>query len=349
MFQSKKPYYRAYIKDRLSLSDPIILGLRVLEFTIKRDALKKANSTFKVDSMPSAVTEGDILILMDAYGSKIYTGVIVRIEDSVIECNQILSLFDDKYLYSVENKMTIEESLATMIETQFRGNEDPVIKSIFYPFKVQYTAGKQQQLPSQEEKYIFNPETFFYDVFNTYGILVDIVIPFEKAQPVIEIKTNTSSKIKMIDNTVYTPTMMPTVEVYEVNKLIVYSDISGSYRGTWFGSRNGITKDPNELTRYNITKTNIVFSDDSMDTIIAGNLRDDMYNHKLEIEMIVNNLYKFEEMSLGQEFDVWIKNRYYNTILTGYEFNKEANKEVQTIKLIFGKVRTKASQRWNIQ
>jgi len=349
MLQSKKPYDRIYVKSRLAIQDTVILSLRALEYTVRRDALKKALSTFKVDRVPSAISIGDLLILMDAYGVKLYTGIIVRMENNFIECQQIMSLFDDNYLYQIENKATIEETVAHLIETQFQKNQDPIIKAIFSPFQIRFQAGKKQILPSVEEKTIINLEAFLYQLFDDYGILVECFIPFEKAQPTLEIKTDTRPKIKMIDNTVYTPIMLPTEEVYEINKLMVYSDETKEFRGTWFGSRNGITDDPNELTRYAVVKTNIEFSDDPIENLIANHLKDDMYNHKLEIEMIINNLYKFEEMSLGQRFDIWINNRYYKTILTGYEFVKEANEKIKSVKLIFGKVRTKASQRWNVQ
>lgn len=349
MSQYKDGYYRIYVKGRLSLDDSIILSVRTLEFTIKRDALKNATSTFVVEGVPRAITEGDILILMNSYGTKMYTGVIVRVENNVIECNQMLSLFNDNYKYAIENKSTIEQSIASMLETQFKKNEDPIIKSLFNPFKIDCVAGKKQKLPSQEEKYVCNLENFFYSLFDNYDVLLDFNIPFEKNVPMITIKTNNAVKIKLIDNTIYTPVLMPTTEVYETNKLIIY-DEDGKYRGSYYGSRNGITTNPKELTRWNVVKTNVVFSNDDLDVIKAQNLKEDMYNHKLEIEMIMDNkLYKFDEMSLGQEFDVWIKNRYYNTILTGYEFSKDKDEQIKTVNLIFGKVRTKASQRWNIQ
>ncbi len=349
MSQYKKGYYRVYVKNRLGLNNSVILSLRVLEFTVKRDALKSATSSFVVEGIPRAINEGDVLILMDPYGLKMYTGVIVRVENRVIECTQIMSLFNDNYKYDITNKVTIEETIANMIETQFKVNDDPMIKALFKPFRIEYSGSEVQKLPIQEPKYVCNLESFFYKLFDDYGILIDFVIPFEKETPKIIIKTNTTLKIKMIDNTIYTPIMMPTTEVYEINKLIVYGE-DGEYRGSYYGSRNGVTNNSEELTRYSVVKTNIVFSKDEIESIKTQNLKDDMYNHKLEIEMILDNkLYKFEEMSLGQEFDVWIKNRYYNTILTGYEFSKSANEDVKTVNLIFGKVRTKASQRWNVK
>lgn len=349
MSQFKKGYYRIYIKNRLMLGDTVTLGLRALEFTVKRDVLNSATSSFVVEGIPSAVSVGDVLILMTPYGLMMYTGVIVRLSNNVIECSQAMSLFNDNYKLEIANKETIEESIAHMLETKLKGNDDPMIKKLFTPFKIRYTAGTHLQLPTQEPKKIYNLETFFYKLFDDYGILVDFKVPFEKKQAEINIEINTKEKIKMIDNTIYTPTMLPTTEVYEVNKLIVYSE-DEEYRGTFYGSRNGITDNCEELTRYAVVKTNIIFSNDNIDSIKTQNLKDDMYNHKLEIEMIMDNrLYKFEDMTLGQEFDIWIRNKYYNTILTGYEFTKDKDDDVKTVNLIFGKVRTKASNRWNIK
>lgn len=343
--------YRAYIHDRFNLNLEIKGSARVDEFSIKRDALTRANSSFSLDKIPNSTNEGDILTLMDNYGTTLYQGVIIRIEANVVETSQMLSIFNDQFKYDVVNKASIEQTIADHITSKLAINTDPLISEVFNKFNVTYVPLNTSQLPTRAGDYTHNLEEFMYSIFDNYDVQLFFNIPFTASAPTLEVRKVTKEKIKLIDNTVYLPGFFPVTEIYETNKLEVYhtEEFAYAYRGTWFGSKNGITTDPNELTRLSKIKTNIAFSDDPIPIILAQNLRTNMFNHKVEIDFILNNkLYDFWNFELGQSFEVWYNGDFYDTILTGYEMEKIIDNNVSNVKLIFGKVRTKASQRWNI-
>lgn len=342
---------RGFFHDRFSLQESIVGSSRVYEYSIKRDVLARTNSTFTLDKAPMSVDEGDVFSLYDQFGKAIYQGVIIRIEKNIIECSQMMSLFNDNYLYNISNLATIEQTIANLINSQFKVNADPLIEEVFNKFLVTYVAGNSSTLASQKPDYVVNLEDFFYSMFDKYDVRLFFDVPFGVSTPTIQVKQVNLPKLKLIDNTVYLPAFAPVTEVYETNKIIVYATEANNYayRETWYASKNGITNNANELTRLAEIKTNIIFSDDDISIIKAQNLRNQMYNHKISVDMILNNrLYDFWAMELGQKMEIWYNGDFYDTILTGYELEKADGESLDTVRLIFGKVRTKASQRWNI-
>lgn len=110
--------YRVFIKDCLNLVSEPIANEICTSFSIERDLMGNATSDFTLLSMSGNIKEGDILGLVDPYGSIIYTGVIKSIGES-IQCNQMLAIFDDNWKWHDPSDTTIEGKLQSIITSDF--------------------------------------------------------------------------------------------------------------------------------------------------------------------------------------------------------------------------------------
>lgn len=338
--------YRAFIKDRTDIGGYSIgsSDLRITAFTIKVDALNKAVSTITVMNVPPVVKEGDILCVYSPQGKTIYQGVITKLSGT-IQCDQIESLFDDNWLWNDPKMDILEENIKNVIETDFKNSDDPILRKIFQ-FDIKTISSTKIKLPSQEPNYVKNFSTLIYELFDKYNIRFIFDIEFTPKQPVLKIGTEDSTRIKFSNNVNSVLNINRVTEIYETNKLIIYSE-EGVHRATFYGTRSGITDNPNQLDRFSKIKTNYVFSDDEFNIIKAQNLRNQMYNHEIKVEMVLDNkIYDFWSFKLGQEFDIFVGRDYFNTILTGYELRYK-NGSMDTVSLTFGKVRTKLEDKLN--
>lgn len=91
--------YRCFVKDRLHLSDPPKAFYRTDEFDVKYDLLTVANSDIQVNKKVEDVENGDLIVVYDPYGTKIYQGVVTAIEDKTIRTSQMQSLFKGEWIY----------------------------------------------------------------------------------------------------------------------------------------------------------------------------------------------------------------------------------------------------------
>lgn len=345
MLQYNEKYnnYRLFFKNLTdiegkSLSSP---QLRVRNFTVRRDLLTKQTSSFEVLQMPTAIQSGDIVGMYDAYGTIVYLGIVNQIKDNTIDAEQIIGIFDDTWLWNNPRETTIEETIKTILTNDFQNNRDTLMQTIFGGFDIQTTSSTQLTLESQEEHYTINFMSFLYDIYEKYNIIVSIDIPFEQDTPVIRIGKPNYKKLQIGNNTYVFRNFEITTETFETNKLVVYSEEDGTYRGSWFTTTSGITDNPSALNRVQRIKTNIVFSDDDLNILKASSLRNQIFNHRIECDLVIQNkLLNFDLLKLGQEVDVYFNGDYYNTVLTGYSMTMSDGKENEVIHLTFGLVRT---------
>lgn len=335
--------YRLFFKNLTdiegrSLSSP---QLRVKNFSVKRDILTKQTSSFEVLQMPNAVLNGDIVGMYDSYGSIVFLGVVTEIKDNNVYAEQIIGIFDDNWLWNNPREASIEETLKTIIENDFQNNRDTLMSSIFSSFDITTTSTTNLTLQSQEEHYVTNFMSFLYDVYEKYGILININIPFEQETPTISIGKPNYRKLQIGNNTYAFRNFNIVNEVFETNKLVVYGEENGQYRGEWFTTTSGITDNPSALNRIQRIKTNIIFSDDDLNILKASSLRNQIFNHRIECDLVVENkLLNFDLLKLGQEVDLYYNGDYYNTILTGYQLDMSDGRPSEVIHLTFGLVRT---------
>lgn len=346
--------YRGFIKEIYNLTGLPIgnSDLRILDSSIKRDILTKASSSFEVIGAPDEAKNGHIFGCYDDYGKIRYLGVITNIETkehtAVIQTDQIVSIFDDNWLWRNPELETIELSVKSIIENDFAINRDSMVSTIFSQFDILVSGeGTYLSLGTQNDHYVKNFMNFIFELYENYQILVDIQVYYKNQRPTIIISKPAFETIKLIDNNNVLKNINVMKETYETNKLVLY-DLDGGYRGTWFGTETGITDDDDYTNRLPKIKTNIVFSDDDAEDVKAQNLRSQMYNHKIEVELVLaNKLYDFDSFNLGQTFLIRYEGKDYESVLTGYELKIDRDGISETVKLIFGIVRVSLVDKLN--
>ena len=335
--------YRLFFKkltdiDGKSISSP---QLRVKSFRLERDLLKKTNSNFEVLEVPMAIENGDVVGMYDPYGTILFLGIVSYVGNTNIEAYQIYDIFDDSWLWHNPRLTTIEETLKSIIQTDYQQNYDTLMQTIYGVFNLDTISSTNQKLATEEDRYVTTFSSYLYDVYEKYGIQLLFDIPYTENTPNIDIGIPTYKKLTLSNNTHIFRNFDVTTNVYETNKLIVYGEETGEYRETWYATTTGITDNPSALNRLQKIKTNIVFSDDDMSILKASSLRNQMYNHEITLDRVLNNnLLSFDDLNLGCETDIYYNGEYYNTLLTGYTLNCGENQRLETISLKFGLVRT---------
>lgn len=335
--------YRGFIKDITNLAGQSLGSpeLRILNLSINRDILSKATSEFEVINIPDAAQEGNVFGVYDDYGTTVYLGVINSINGNVIQCDQIISIFNDNWLWSDPKVATIEETLVQIIQNDFQTNRDEMVKTIFSQFDiVAGTTSVALQLPTQDENYVVNFMQFIFELYESYEILFDINISFNEVRPTITIFKPSFNTIKLGNNTNAVRNFDITTETFETNKIVVYSKDGETFRGEWYGTTSGITQDSTDLNRLPKINTKFIFSDDEDGDIVGEYLAEEMYNHKINVELVLGNkLYDFDTFKLGQVFDIFYNDKYYNSVLTGYKIQVDNEGKADVATLVFGKVR----------
>lgn len=225
--------YSVFVKNNNNLSGRSISGpdLRVTSGTIKKDALTKATSQIEVLGVPSAVRIGDVMGVVDEYGQIVYTGVIKDIDNNRITANQILALFDDKWLYDFDNGLSIEEGIKKVIEDDYQSSYDYLLSQIFSPFTISVLTDTYFSLEEEKEKATKNFMSFLYDLYESYGIMVDITVPFESIRPSISIGVPSYFKLKLGNDTSVLRNFVITKRVQDKNKLVIYGNAEDTYLG----------------------------------------------------------------------------------------------------------------------
>lgn len=335
--------YRLFFKKLTDIGGMAISSpqLRIRTFNLSRDLLKKTSSTFNVLEIPTAIEVGDIVGLYDEYGTVIYYGVVDSLETNSVKTNQILDIFDDNWLWHNPRLATIEQSIVSIISTDYQNSYDTLMSTIYGAFALNTISSTSQTLQSQDDRYVVSFANFLYDLYEKYSIQLLFNIPYEAQAPSINIGIPVYNKLTIGNNAEIFRNFSIQTNVYETNKLVIYSEETGQYRDTWYGTTSGITDDPSALNRLQKIKTNIEYSDDDINILKASSLRNQMYNHEISCDLVYNNrLLRFEDLRLGQETDLYYNSDYYNTVLTGYSINVNENDDISTISLKFGLVRT---------
>ena len=340
--------FRVFIKDALDLDDLPIASSVCLAFSITKDLLSVATSSFRLLDIPTNIKEGDVLGLVDPYGTIIYTGVINSISDT-IQCRDITAIFNDQWKWwDPTGKTTIETKLKKIIEDDFVGSSDPMVADRF-PFTVTATSTTSAGFETQEDTTVLDFQAFLMQAYDLYGIKTEIAIPYGTGTPTIDLKKATHASIKVGNNVLPVQNMTPLTEVFETNKLVIYTDDGLTLRGTYYATTGGVTTSSSSPLRPPVTKTKYIFNtDDALVDIVKANLQDQIYNHKITFDLLLNNgLYDFYTWELGMPLEIWYNGAYYSTIFTKYNLRKEINTDVAAVSITCGKVRNTLTERLN--
>lgn len=341
--------YRAFVKDCLELDGLPIANSICLSFRLNKDLLSAATSDFTLLDMPTNIKNGDVLGLVDPFGTVIYTGIIQSIGDT-ISCRQATAMFADLWKWRDPGQSTIEGKLKALIEGDFVNSSDPMIADRF-PFTVTASSSTAGSFEPQEQTYVMDFEALLMQMYDLYGIITDISVPFSDVTPTITLKKATHGAIKIGNNVTPIRNLTPFTEVFEANKLVIYDKDGATLRGTYFTTPQGITTNKNSPLRLPVQKTKYIFdTDTALADIAAANLQEEIYNHRITFDMLLNNgLYDFYDWELGMPLNIWYNGAYYSTIFTGYSMTKDMNIDVAMVSITCGKVRNTLTERLNAQ
>lgn len=349
--------YRCYVKDQLNLTNSPKAFMVVESFDVKRDLVTNAVTTLNVFETAKNINEGDVLVIYNPYGESLYQGVITSIENRTIRCSQMASYYKGLWIYNTYPSNTLEEEIAYLLGEYSQGKifgstwADPLVAQRLGGITIDYIGSTSANLPSdvdEENNPLYTQkemEKWIYELYSTYGIIFDFEINFSGAN-YVHIKVPNYTKLAIGNNMFAIQNMAPITEIEETNRLIIFSK-DKVYRTTYVATNTSINAEPSSLAnRFNVTNTKIVFSDDEIADLVAGNLPNQMYNHKLTFDLVIENfLYQFGDFNLGGGLDIYYGDDYYDSILTGYEIRKERNQNVTSVGFVCGNVRSKLTQK----
>ena len=359
--------FRAYIKDCLNINGDTKTLLDCTGGEIKQDRMLTANSTINFYEMDTSVSIGDYLFLLNDNGKELYKGVISSIKDKKITTKQYYDVFNGTFIYSIVDylKQTspstyLEEEIGKVLEHFMQGKlygssyTDTLIAQKLSPITIQTINEITTLLESDlsddgKEKWTQKDVVkWLYDLYDKYDIVLDLSVPLQAGSSVAKIWKPNYSGLKITDGFECINSITPTTETQKQNKLVVYwnSEVDGEhqakeYRGTYILTSNGIIQEPTSIAgRMNQVNTKIVFSDDPIEDVIASNLNDTLFNHKIDFNVnLTSKLFTFDDLKLDVPLEIYNGLEYYNTKITAKEFSFDENGVISDIKITGGKIR----------
>lgn len=316
---------KAYIKDCTDINGNTKALLNIPSGKVKLDRLVSATSTFTCTNIPDNVSVGDIFILLDDNAARLYYGKIKSFTKNNITTNQIMSIFDGTFIYSIVDELKIS-SPQTYLENEIAGvlnnykdgeiyqstYVDPLINQELSPITVVPVGSLEIGLPTDKDKdgneqYTNkNMLSWLYELYETYGIALDFTIPLHNEGVEVKVWKPNYSSIKLADGFECVLNIQPTNEQQTTNKLIIYSK-EHVYRDTVVLTSSGIVHEPLSIVgRPNQVNTKIVESDDDIDNVIAANLSDELFNHKIQLDIdLESKLFNFDTFKLDLPIQVF--------------------------------------------
>lgn len=269
------------------------------------------------------------------------------------ECGLFTKLTSDSTNEVTSLEQTFADKFKEYIAGKIRDSSyvDPLVKQRLGCFDVSVCSNTNGSFLSQDDNYTIDMEQMIYDLYNQYQIMVDVKIPYEGTPSVIIGKSQIGEYLKVADNNNTIVDISPVTEIEETNRLIIY-DSDGIYRTSYATKSDGTrVKEPSEISsRFGVVNTQIVYSDDPIEDLLAANLPEEIYNHKLTFTLrLIDKLYYYDDFTLGMPIKVWKDIEYYRTVLTGREFSKETNKPVTLINYTCGNVRTSLTKKLSLK
>lgn len=349
--------YRCYVKDQLDMTSTPKAFMVVDTFDIKTDLMTNANSTINVMEIAQNINNGDVLVLYDPKGQFLYNGVIKSIEDNKITCSQMQSFYKGIWIYNVHPSATLEQEIAWLLGQYAQGKiyrstyTDTLIAQRLGGITIDYIGSQSVNLPTDldkdgnEQLTQKDMEQFIYELYEDYGIIFEFEINLVGTN-YVHIKVADYEPLKVGNNMFAIQNMSPITTIEETNRLIIFAQ-DKTYRTTYVATKNGIVEQPSStVNRFDITNTKVVFSDDDVADLVANNLPNEMFNHHLSFTLIVKNfIYEFGDFRLGGSLDIYYGDEYFNSVLTGYEIQKNSNQNITSVDMVCGKVRQKLTQK----
>lgn len=339
----------------------------VASFTINKDLLASSSTDITVYAVPNNLNIGDLVVLMNWDGTNLFSGVVAQIEENKITCSDLSKILDVEVCLKPGESLDglYVTKLAAMINIareqcsyyQELGGDlkiDKINQVLYNQLLKNYSKGlvpQEYHMDGSEDVYNLRDVMFDMAAHGLYTTL-DCLIRPENGSYFKLLTDSFKDTDKQIDD--YSTDVLNsdvTIEESEINKLMIFDDNAGSNRPSacYYLAANGITNNPDNLTRSLVTKNKIVWreANQSYSDVVTENLAPFLYNHKIELTVAYDGNYvDWENYNLGEKVKVVAKGNTYDSIYTGQTIEYSENSGVTAVKMTFGKVRNKASQRW---
>lgn len=310
--------------------------------TSKQDYLEHEVADIFSDYMQGKIGEV-VTVLPEASEDSYKLNKLYLMLDGTVYKQYVVNKYENSgtYSYRIDN-------VGQLTEQELTSLVDPLQIKKFRAFDISYEGSQTIHLTSSDvNESSRNMEDFIYRLYSDYGIVLDIDIPY-RGRCRINVKTPNYTGTKIGINTANIISITPKTETNENNKLIIMGS-KGEYRKTYFATKNGIVEDGNDASRLPIINTTIVYSDDELADIKSQYLKNEMYNHEIVFNMILENkLYDFYNWKLGQPLEVFYEGDRYLSVFTGYSISFDENEIPSIVEITCGKVRSKLTDLINM-
>lgn len=219
-------------------------------------------------------------------------------------------------------------------------------------------------LPSSSDTKIGNMEDYYIGISNSFDISFKTTLEKKKNTSLPDKGEKWIMRILIENPLIYGTIVMGdnmdeirNVEVIretqETTVLQVYNSSGSSLRGIYGMKTDGTVAEINPLTSsffaYNECKMKVLMSDDNIKTLIAENLTNTMYNHKITFDLdLSNHFIDMDDLIMGRRVDFYVGNKLYKSIVTGKEYSSN-NGKITSVKVTLGNVRTKLTTKLNLR
>ena len=349
----------------------------VISASIKVDGVSKTTSTIEVKEIPDGVQTDCPVILRNPKGKTMYFGVIKSIVDKTLTCREPLSLFDSEYMFgstktstlSVMHSMIHYMALYSSGYPSYKNNAAELNASIERKMEPYYTtlddrltleknANINITAPVIDSTNVSNLEDYLLKNFDEFGIYVEPSYGNTEKWIGLEVSNpKKQSPLVLSDNSEALTDITVDVQEMENTSLVVYNSAGTTFRGIYSVKEDGTITNYNypptseeEFIAYNSCKPKVVMTDDNIKTVVEQYLSNAKYNHKITFNLdLDSDLYSLDALNIGRRVTFYYKNKIYNSIVTGLEWELPTNMEdPHTVKVILGKVRNKLTTKLNL-
>lgn len=361
----------------------------VRDFHIKEDALSRQTSIIECDSVPSALLPGCPVSLYSPKGKSIYTGIVDSIENNTVYCREVLAMFDTDYIFR-RYMNSSSYSIHTFMDSQIKSLQTGSLADVggvaqTFLVKHRYAvigssglgdAGKISfkrpnliSMPTHNAS-IENMEQYYQNIFNDYGLYIKgylrdfipsiISLRYKGNYKLLSLKVEYNDEDILVfgDNVECITNISVQTESEHTTLLIILDGASTNFRAAYAIKNDGTIEkiDPmveagsENYIAYNECVPKIIWSDDSLQTLVEGNLVNGIYNHKITFDVdLSEKMFRLEDFDIGRRVNFYYKDKMFNSVITGREFtSNESHDRINSVHLTLGKVRSKLTEKMNL-
>ena len=359
----------------------------VLSAEITTDLLQKTSTKIVLKEIPSTYQTNMLISLFNPMGKCIFNGIIRSIDGNTITCGEPMSLYDDDFLlvnntstnkycllYSISNYLNVARSRNYYSNVTMIAN--PLTQRKYYDIHI--TDNRMTYLPESKVFNVGTPvinqmestnlEDYIISLFNDFGVFIKTRLikghvgstnPTRHYFEYVPSFIRENDTIQLSDNVEDITNVSISIEEMENTVLAVFNSSGSSLRGYYGMEQNGdisVYDDTytdvqlQNFIGYQNYKIKVVTSDDDIRTLVAQELSNSKYNHKITFDLALDNsMFDIDSLFLGQPVNFYYQNRMYESVVTGISYTINENDDnVHSVKVTLGKVRTNLTSKLNL-